>query len=341
MNIFLPSVFRYGFDRERSKQALENSGGDFGVTLEQLLHQIFRECYGQEAVSPSGLESLPMDECLVQREEESLALAAIYGERFSECIANAVWTVNLDLPFLSGSAARKHGHVSGAVDNRKVCQFYLKGKGCLFGDKCKFKHQLPTKERSGAGSPDMTGPSQPGYSSFSPPEYQVEIRFPKGNRYPFQAPIVAFSTTDENVGAAGRLCVTERLFGEAFAAAKNNEPVVYTLISLCEDETTMTELLALSHHKYSTPPPVIVVPSPSLPVAKSRNARSNASEESKSNSTSSSNHTANRRTAPPSNQKPIDREFAAVFLLFIVPVSTERSPAMICALKILLNLSLK
>lgn len=269
-----------------------------------------------------------MDECLIQRQEEALALAAIYGERFSERIANAVWTVTLDLSFLSDSAARNGVQVGGrggrgAANIRKVCQFYLKGKGCRFGDKCKFKHELPTKGRSGAGSPDPMGPSQPGFSSYSPPEYELEIRFPKGNRYPFQAPIVAFSTTDESVGAAGRLSVTERLFGEALAAAKSSEPVVYTLITLCEDETTMDEVLAVSHHKYSTPPPVVAVPPPSLAIAKSKSVRSNASEESRSSSTSSSNHTTSRRPAPPNNQRAIDREFARLFILFTVTIFTK------------------
>ncbi|XP_070848059.1 putative ATP-dependent RNA helicase DHX57 [Chaetodon trifascialis] len=307
---------RYGFDRERSKQALESGGGEFGATLEQLLHQVFSERYGQKAVNPNGLEGVPMDECLSQRQEEALALAAIYGERFSERIANAVWTVTLDLPFLSDKAARNGRQVGsrgggGAVSIRDVCRFYLKGQGCRYGDKCKFKHQLPTKGRSGAGSPDLTGPSQAGFSSYSPPEYELEVRFPKGNRYPFQAPIVAFSTTDESVGAAGKLSMTERLFGEALAAAKSNEPVVYTLITLCEDETVMNELLGVSHHKYSTPPPVVVIPPPSLATTKSKSVRSSASEESRSSSTSSSNHTTNRRTAPPNNQKLVELKEAA------------------------------
>ncbi|KAM8739930.1 putative ATP-dependent RNA helicase DHX57 isoform 1-T2 [Acanthopagrus schlegelii] len=302
---------RYGFDRERSKQALESGGGEFGATLEQLLLQIFSEHYGQKAISSDGLEGVPMDECLSQRQEEALALTAIYGERFSERIANAVWTVTLDLSFLADSASRNGRHVGnrggggGVASIHGVCKFYMKGQGCRFGDKCKFKHQLPTKGRSGAGSPDPMGPSQPGFSSFSPPEYELEIRFPKGNRYPFQAPIVAFSTTDESVGAAGRLSVTERLFGEALAAAKCNEPVVYTLITICEDDTTMNELLAVSHHKYSTPPPV-VVPPPLLALAKSKSVKSSTSEESRSSSASSSNHTTSRRTAPPINQRPVD-----------------------------------
>ncbi|XP_028250740.1 putative ATP-dependent RNA helicase DHX57 [Parambassis ranga] len=297
---------RYGFDRERSKLALASGGGEFGATLEQLLHQVFSERYGQKAVSPHDLEGVPMDESLSQRQEEALALAAIYGERFSERIANAVWTVSLDLPFLLNKAANNRGETGGhrAGNLRDICRFYLKGQGCRFGDRCKFRHE---GGKSGAGSSDLTGPSQPGFSSFSTPEYELEVRFPKGNRYPFQAPIVAFSTNDECVGAAGRLSVTERLFGEALAAAKCNEPVVYTLITLCEDETFMKELLAVSHHKYSTPPPVVVAPSPSLSIAKSKSVRSNASEESRSSSTSSSNHTGNgRRTVPPNSQRNTD-----------------------------------
>ncbi|XP_029351271.1 putative ATP-dependent RNA helicase DHX57 [Echeneis naucrates] len=298
---------RYGFDRERSKLALESSGGEFGASLEQLLHQVFSERYDQKAVSPDGLEGVPMDECLSQRQEEALALAAIYGERFSERIANAVWTVSLDVPFLSDNSGKNGAEVGsrngrGGVNIRDVCRFYLKGQGCRFGDKCRFKHQLPSKGRSGADSPDLKGPSQSGFSSYSPPKYELEIRFPKGNRYPFQAPIVAFSTNDESVGAAGRLSVTERLFGEALAAAKSSEPVVYTLITLCEDEATMKELLGISHHKYSTPPSVVVAPPPSLAVTKSKNVRSNAIEESRS----SNNHINSRRTAPPSNQRPSD-----------------------------------
>lgn len=315
---FILSICRYGFDRERSKQALESGGGEFGATLEQLLLQIFSERYGQKAISSDGLEGVPMDECLSQRQEEALALTAIYGERFSERIANAVWTVTLDLSFLADSASRNGRHVGnrggggGVASIHGVCKFYMKGQGCRFGDKCKFKHQLPTKRRSGAGSPDPMGPSQPGFSSFAPPEYELEIRFPKGNRYPFQAPIVAFSTTDESVGAAGRLSVTERLFGEALAAAKCNEPVVYTLITICEDDTTMNELLAVSHHKYSTPPPV-VGPPPLLALAKSKSVKSSTSEESRSSSASSSNHTTSRRTAPPINQRPVDCELKRLF----------------------------
>ena len=238
-----------------------------------------------KAVSPDGLQGAPMDECLSQREEEALALAAIYGERFEERIANAVWTVSLDLSFLADSLARnnnnnnlvngggrRHGAPSnGTVLLRDVCRFFLRGQGCRFGDKCKFKHQMPTKGlRGGGGSPDPTAPSQPGFNSYAPPEYELVVRFPKGNRYPFQPPVVAFSTNDEAVSGAGRLAATERLFAEAAAAAKCGEPVVYTLITCLEDEGVLMELLAAAHHKFSSPPPVLtplLPPAPPPPVA--------------------------------------------------------------------------
>ncbi|XP_077399791.1 putative ATP-dependent RNA helicase DHX57 [Vanacampus margaritifer] len=266
---------RYGFDRERSKQALESSGGEFGATLEQLLHQVYSERFGQEDVSSADLSLVPMDECLTQRQEEALALAAIYGDRFQERITNSVWVITLDALFLTDNIGKKYSanHNAGK-SSKRLCQFFLKGSGCRYGSKCKFKHQAPDK-----GLSDQQGPAQAGISSYSPLEYELEIRFPKGNRYPSQAPVVAFSTNDESVGAAGRLSVTERLFGEALKAARNKEPVIYTLVNMCEDETTMKELLDVTHHKYSKPPPVVVPPASAAP-AKRKIGTSKALEES-------------------------------------------------------------
>lgn len=272
------------------------------MTLEQLLLQVYGERHEQKALCPDDVRGVPMDECLSQRQEEALALAAIYGDRFKECIANTVWTVSLDLPFLSEKAPQNVGKAKNgreAASVRGVCRFFLKDQGCRFKDKCKFRHELPGKERSGAGSSHLKGPSQPGISSYSPPEYELEVRFPKGNRYPHQAPIVAFSTNDESVGAAGRLCVTEKLFEEALAAAKRREPVVYTLTTFCEDELSMKELLAVGHHKYSSPPPVVGPPQPSPAVAKSKSVEGRGQ------------YTSSRRAAPHASRTPTDRESPA------------------------------
>ncbi|XP_036402780.1 putative ATP-dependent RNA helicase DHX57 [Megalops cyprinoides] len=309
---------RYGFDRERSRQALESGKGEVGATLELLLKQVFAEKYGQAAVAPEGLQGIPMDECLAQRQEEALALTAIYGERFAERIANSVWTVSLDLQFLTdalNSGPDRSTQKQSQVQRKDVCKFYLKGAGCRFGDKCRFKHQLPTDSKA---PPDPTGPSQPGFSSYSPPEYDLEIRFPKGNRYPFQAPLVAFSTNDEKLGVAGRLHVTEHLFREALAAAKSGEPVVYTLITCFEDEERMKELLLAGHHKYSVPPPVVVMPT--ITPAKNRNVKSasNTQESRPSNSITTSRDIEVKEDPEP-EEDPEDQEEEAQ----VVPVENE------------------
>ncbi|MBN3305976.1 DHX57 helicase, partial [Amia calva] len=254
---------RYGFDRERAKQALECCRGEVGASMEYLLQQVFAEKFGRRAQAADAAEGFSPDDCLTQRQEEAVALAAIFGERFIERIQNRVWSVTVELPFTTRkvNGCREGGATkqSGQVLLKDVCRFYLKGQGCRFGTKCRFKHQLPTDSK--IQKPQIIA-SQPGFESYSPPEYELEIRFPPGNLYPFQAPIVAFSTNDHNLAAPGRMHVTEYLFGEALVAAQCAEPVVYTLVTCCEDEAKMKELLTNSHHKYSSPPPALPVATP-------------------------------------------------------------------------------
>lgn len=276
------------------------------MTLEHLLHQVYTERHGREALSTAGLSAKPMDECLNQRQEEALALAAIYGERFQERIANSVWVVTLDALFLTDNIGKSYSaNQNGGKSSKRVCQFYLQGRGCRYGSRCKFKHQAPEKKDSS----DQRGPAQSGISSHSRPEYEVEIRFPKGNRYPAQAPVVAFSTNDESIGAAARLGVTERLFGEALAAARDTEPVVYTLVSVCEDEAAMKELLGVTHHKYSKPPPVVAPPASVAP-PKPRIGTSKALDGSVCPS---------RRLTPP-----VDREDSFFFRFCFVLINSDR-----------------
>lgn len=259
---FLFAVVRYGFDRERSRQALEateSSGqGEVGATLERLLSQMFTECFGSTAIDPQVTDPPSYEECIALRQEEAVALTAIYGERFCERISGRVWTIHLDLLWLTEgrsntSVSTMNRQVRGS-SSTQVCKFYLKGSGCKFGRHCHFKHQRPTES---SHHRDQCGPSQPGFSSTDSPVYQLEVRFPQGNCYPFQPPLAAFSTTDEAISGAGRLNVTEYLFGQSLSAAQDGEPVVYTLISCLEEDGPVRKLLSASHHKYSAPPPVL------------------------------------------------------------------------------------
>lgn len=256
---------RYGFDREHSRRALEavESGGqgEVGATLELLLSQMFTERFGSTALDLQVPDPPSYEECVALRQEEAVALTAIYGECFCERISGRVWTIRLDLLWMTEgrsntSELTKKGPVRGS-SSTQVCKFYLKGSGCKFGKHCHFKHQRPTES---SHHRDPCGPSQPGFSSTDCPVYQLEVRFPQGNCYPFQPPLAAFSTTNEAISGAGRLNVTEYLFGQSLSAAQEGQPVVYTLISCLEEEGPIRELLSASHHKYSAPPPVLAPP---------------------------------------------------------------------------------
>lgn len=259
---FMFACVRYGFDRERSRHALEaaeNFGhGEVGATLEHLLSQMFTERFGPTALDLQVTNPSSYEECIALRQEEAMALTAIYGERFCERIRGRVWTICLDLLWLtngrsSTSELTKKGQGRGSLSTQ-VCKFYLKGSGCKFGKHCHFKHQRPTESSYHS---DPCGPSQPGFSSTDCPVYQLEVRFPQGNCYPFQPPLAAFSTTDEAISGAGRLNVTEYLFGQSLSAAQKGEPVVYTLISCLEEDGPVRELLSALHHKYNAPPLVL------------------------------------------------------------------------------------
>ncbi|KAI4874272.1 hypothetical protein NFI96_028451, partial [Prochilodus magdalenae] len=306
----LGTLCRYGFDRDRSRQALEagpgSSGrgsgrGEVGATLELLLSQMFTEKFGSSALDPQVPDPPSQQECVALRQEEALALTAIYGERFCERISNHVWTVNLDLMWLTESHRRSaksniDGHHTGSSSSQ-LCKFYLKGSGCKFGSRCKFKHQNQTES---SGHKDPYGPSQPGFSSFEPPVYQLEVRFPTGSRYPFQPPLAAFSTTDEAISGAGRLNVTEYLFSQSLTAAQEGEPVIYTLISCLEEDGPVRELLLASHHKYSSPLPVLAPPA--VTTTKSRSSKSHAV-----NSTPTSTTTTSRSAEIPTLEIPTPR----------------------------------
>ncbi|KAL2083418.1 hypothetical protein ACEWY4_021191 [Coilia grayii] len=268
----LGTLSRYGFDRERSRRVFEAGPGEVGGTLELLLQQLISDRYGSASLSPVIPDPPSLQDCQSLRQEEALALTAIYGDRFCQRITDRVWTVDLQLDWLLSMGREQNPAKStsqgkqGAGSSAQICKYYLKGAGCKFGERCRFKHQLQDEERP---LHDPLGGTQAGFSSVEAPLYQLEVRFTSGSRYPHQAPLVAFCTNDATLSGAGRLSLTEYLFGLSLSAAQDGEPVVYTLLSALEEEHPIRELLSVKHHKYSAPPPVLAPP-PTNTAAKSK-----------------------------------------------------------------------
>ncbi|XP_055986573.1 putative ATP-dependent RNA helicase DHX57 [Sorex fumeus] len=251
--VAVQKLSRYGFHTDRCRLALRACDGDVGAALELLLTQCFAEAFGDRVAVPEAAGA-SLDECVEQRQEEALALRSICGDRFTERIRNRVWTVGLDLDYLTSRFCKARpkddaGHAQGLP--QEVCRFYLKGS-CKFGAKCKFRHEASLGLVGRADRPAARAPlPAPREGSFL---YELEVRFPRDHRYPHQAPLVAFYSTNENLPLACRLHISELLFSKALALAESAEPAVYSLVTLLEEEVAVAPLLTIGPHKHSGAP---------------------------------------------------------------------------------------
>ncbi|XP_076990146.1 putative ATP-dependent RNA helicase DHX57 isoform X2 [Tamandua tetradactyla] len=246
---------RYGFHVAHCQVALRMCDGDIGASLEHLLTHCFSETFGKRMKISEAVAQINLVECLEQRQEEAFALQSICGEKFVERIQNRVWTIGLELDYLTSKFCKsKQRENSKNVQDTslEICRFYLKGN-CKFGSKCKFKHEVPPNQIVGRAERNVDD-SHLNVHEDTSFLYELEVRFSKDHKYPYQAPLVAFYSTNENLPLACRLHISEFLYGKALTFAETAEPVVYSLITLLEEESEIVKLLTNTHHKYSVPP---------------------------------------------------------------------------------------
>ena len=242
MKQYFPFCYRYGFHRDHCALKLKEFSGDVGQALEHLL----LECYAKKDTSsrhsdnqePSPNQSVDMETVLEQRTDEALALSSIYEEDFEEKIPNKVWTLQLDLEHLQEllqkeleEKVEKAEKKKKPVDPKDICQFYLRGN-CRYGRRCYSLHVKPDSKKDGP-MPEMLDEKN----------YELEIRFPEGNRYPYEAPLVVFIARTSQFPVSKSLNVCRHLHQECKELAEDGEPAIYSLISILEDPSQMSEIL--------------------------------------------------------------------------------------------------
>ena len=211
-------------------------------------------------------EEINWDEIKEQRADEITALDSIYGDSFNELITNRVWIIKLELEYLSALLDKQaHGEYSSKIripfqshkkdtKNEKICEFYQKGS-CRFGNKCNFKHVLLRDVNK--SEPYYKQPEKELENDGNKSPYKVEIRFPEGNKYPLEAPFVAFTCSDNRLPEHTCLNLSGRMIKEAKELTADGLPAVFSMISVLDDRDTVEEILRLRPQRYSLPEPVI------------------------------------------------------------------------------------
>lgn len=226
--------------------ALRTHDGEVGTSLEYLLQQSFSEAFGKISKPANDIK---MEYILALRQEEAFVLTSICGEKFVERIPNKVWILGLELDYLTVKLEkpRQTSNTKNLVmsDPRNICRFFAAGKTCRFGSRCRFKHEVPKETLK-----DTSHLSANSDSSYL---YELEIRFPKDNMYPYEAPLVAIHSLNENLPMACRLHMAEYLYEKALRLAETGEPAIYSLVT-CLEDGDIVKLLANTHHRFSIPP---------------------------------------------------------------------------------------
>ena len=258
---------------DHCQEALQLTDGDVGAALEYLLNDLFNISLDiKDADNVSDLTEEIDPELLEARNDEKMALESIYDTAFEEKIPNKCWAVNLELPELAEliNKTLRQGMENDVnhkpKKEKKLCDFYLKGK-CKFKEKCRFSHSLPLEE--GGRMADL---SHPIYNTLREveadrkPPFILEIRFPPGCKYPHEAPLVAFSSLDDDLLPHSRLNISQFLMSLARESAQDSLPCVFTLVSALEDKAKLEELISLPPPALSKP---VIVKTPSSTELKS------------------------------------------------------------------------
>lgn len=234
----------YGFHKSHCIEALKVCDDDVNQSLQLLYYKYFPD----RSTETASADLHSDEEIAEMREDELSALESIYDTAFEVEVPNQVWMFKFQIDHLlmhSPHERRKRQNAENQAKlnvkhksaNKEKCKQFKLGK-CKFKDRCRYSHVVET---------DESGTSVD--ASNDPNWFYVEIRFPPGNKYPFEAPMVFLKSTCPDLPPMFCLRLTRRLIEEAREVAKDGMPSVYTLTELLQLDTEVTRFLRTDRHR--------------------------------------------------------------------------------------------
>lgn len=235
----LSKLASFGFEKAHCLEALDHCKGDVDNSIE-LLYKLYFPELSANWDSQTGEHG--DDELAESRDGEKDALESIFDTTFEEQEPKRVWMLKIKLDhLLTHSESERKKQALAEVEQRKKamapavkkvaeCRNFVATGKCKYGNRCKFLHT--TKPTGATVDPGMDANW-----------FFLEVRFPKGNSYPYAAPIVAFKTTVPDFPNTICLRITRRILAEAITLALDGMPSVYAIADLLQNEREIADYL--------------------------------------------------------------------------------------------------
>ncbi|XP_055695529.1 putative ATP-dependent RNA helicase DHX57 [Lutzomyia longipalpis] len=229
----------YGFHKNHCQEALEYCKWDIDDALKLLYDKYF------PPPSPPGIDpdiSATKNEIIMMREDEKSALESIYEGNFEEKERNRIWQLKLKIEHLliySPSEKKKmelerkkNDNVPKVKKSMEKCRNFARGK-CKYGENCRFSHEVDKPPEKPVDKQSQEAENW----------FYLEVRFPDGCKYPFEAPLVLLKTTYPDFPTPTCLRLMRMLAVEARKVAEDGMPSFYTLAELLQVKEEVEEFL--------------------------------------------------------------------------------------------------
>lgn len=249
----LSKLESYGFELNHCIEALDHCKGDADAAIELLYRQYFASIFNDpNKVQPEIFEN----EAKAMRSDEMDALKSIYdADVIQEKEKNKLWVLKFKVEHLliySDSEQKKKALIeqeerkrkmyNSAANGRKAekCRNFKATGKCKYGDRCRFMHEIEATKTSFDPNLDTTW-------------FFLEFRFPDGNLYPCEMPLIAVKTICPDISKMLCLRITRCCLEEAKNLAADGMPSVFAIADLLQNEQDIKEFLKNDRYVFPDP----------------------------------------------------------------------------------------